>query len=131
MLAYNYFFSGCGSTDIIVRNPQLELQSPNHPGLYPNDADCSNVVILGKTERIRLEFKRFDIEGSIKGCETDWLEIRDGPNITSVFLYQQKLCGKEVPAPAMSTNNEIFVRFKTDGYRQSLGYQIKLHAGKR
>ena len=67
---------------------------------------------------------------SCSNCNEDWLEIRDGPNISSPFLYERKLCGKETPDPIMSTGNEIYIRFTTNAIAQSSGYQIKLRAGK-
>ena len=59
----------------------------------------------------------------------DWLEVHDGDNANSP-LIGSTLCGSNIPQTIVSSGNELFVHFTSDGYVPSTGYQIRVVSGK-
>jgi len=39
------------------------ISSPNYPGLYPRNTECTYVFVMKLQERVTVTFRRFDIEG--------------------------------------------------------------------
>lgn len=114
-----FFFSdvpGCGGD----RHGVLfgEIQSPNHPEMYPNDLHCEWNITVPKGFRINITFTIFDLE-SFYMCEYDWISLRSG-NATL-----GKFCGSMFPKPnwkhkalpskySISPTNECILTFHSD-----------------
>ncbi|KAG9276492.1 cubilin [Astyanax mexicanus] len=99
---------GCGGPIIA---PSGEIHSPQYPNNYPNNVDCSWVITVDQGHRILFNFTDVDIE-SHSSCQWDYVDVHDGPGDSSPLLA--KVCGFSVPAPIYSTQNVIYVRFRSD-----------------
>ena len=51
----------CSYTILSSAKRQGELVSPTYPGVYPKDLSCTYKFIGRPTQRIRLEFRDFDL----------------------------------------------------------------------
>lgn len=97
-----------------------EFYSPNHPGLYPNDTECVQILQAPKNFRIQLDFREFHIEPSFD-CEFDYLEIRDGPYGYSPLIG--RFCGKKFPPVLTSTADFLWIRFYSDDTIEYTGFK--------
>ncbi|XP_071498643.1 extracellular serine proteinase-like [Diadema antillarum] len=86
-----------------------QFTSPNYPGNYDNNEDCSFTIQAEAGETVTLSFSVFNVE-SHSSCGYDAVQVSDGDK-----NVLQKLCGSEIPDPIMSTNNGMLVDFTTDG----------------
>lgn len=113
---YSSDVPGCGGD----RHGALfgEIQSPNHPEMYPNDLHCEWNITVPKGFRINITFTIFDLE-SFYMCEYDWISLRSG-NATL-----GKFCGSMFPKPnwkhkalpskySISPTNECILTFHSD-----------------
>merc|ERR1712223_1879256 len=72
---------GCG--------PEGVITSPNYPGIYPNNIDKIEQIIVETGKILRLEFTAFSVSvtfanstGSITTCPVDFVRITDGDGTT-------------------------------------------------
>ncbi|XP_028288640.1 cubilin [Parambassis ranga] len=109
---------GCGGP---VTAPSGEIHSPLYPSSYPNNVDCSWVISVNPSHRVLLNFTDLDIEyhGS---CNWDYVAIHDGPTPSSPLLA--RVCGS-VPSSITSTQNIIYVRFRSDSSRSHRGFSAR------
>ncbi|XP_031795774.1 cubilin [Sarcophilus harrisii] len=97
---------------------------------YANDLECSYLITVTNDKVIALKFNDFDVAIS-PSCSADYLAVYDGPNINAPLLGT--FCGSVLPPNIKSTNNSLFLVFKTDfsetakgwtlSYRETLGPQ--------
>jgi hypothetical protein len=66
-------------------------------------------------------------------CNVVWLtnehefsQIRDGPSADSTLINQ--LCGSEVPQPVSTTQNQMWIKFVSDGSDHNRGFQASYAA---
>ncbi|XP_077993791.1 cubilin-like [Glandiceps talaboti] len=111
------YFVACGG---VYTETSGEFTTPYFPDAYPNDKTCEYVIQQLPGYVITLTFVTFDIEGSTD-CIFDYVEIRDGQTIDSPLI--SKLCGTSVPAPIISTQNNMYVRFVSDGSLSNHGFR--------
>ena len=69
--------------------------------------------------QVALTFHSFEIENH-ENCVYDFLEIRDGPGQNSTLLGT--FCGYYPPSPIVSSGNQLWVRFVSDGSVQKAGF---------
>ena len=100
------------------------LQSPLFPSSYPANGQCQ-WVITGQG-KINVSFAAFEMESHFN-CGYDYLELRDGPDISSKLL--KRLCGSSHPALLSTTGNQLFIRFKSDRAVQKLGFSMRWESG--
>ncbi|XP_077015423.1 cubilin-like [Tamandua tetradactyla] len=110
--------SGC---DREYRQAFGELQSPGWPGSYGGDLDCSAVLTAPGNRTIALFFHSFALEPSA-GCQSDFLEVRDGNDSSSPL--RGKFCGSLLPNPVFSQHNSLYLRFKSNNAVSCQGYEI-------
>ncbi|MCJ8728547.1 hypothetical protein PDJAM_G00005700 [Pangasius djambal] len=110
---------GCGGA---VTAPRGEIHSPQFPNNYPNNADCSWVITVDTGHRILFNFTDMDIEGH-STCNWDYVAIHDGPGEDSPLLA--KVCGFSRPDPIISTQNVIYVRFRSDVSSNHKGFRAE------
>ncbi|KAL3836256.1 hypothetical protein ACJMK2_021695 [Sinanodonta woodiana] len=111
---------GCGGT---FTTPTGILRSPFYPESYPHNRECIYLISLPLGSRAILTFNNFSIEGpsSTGSCSYDYLEIRDGGTEDAPLIGH--FCGSQIPAPQESTNNLMWLKFKTDGSRSNTGFE--------
>ena len=62
-------------------------------------------------------------------CPWDYVEIRDGGDVTSTKLG--KFCGNTKPNDIKSTGNQLFVKFQSDNTGQYKGFSASFKKGKK
>lgn len=97
------------------------IGSPNYPSYYPAYSSCVWNIRVPGNSRMRLSFKAFQVESS-SSCQFDYVEIRDGESASSELLG--RFCGSTIPAPIMSSGNQVTIKFGTDGSGQYRGFQL-------
>ncbi|XP_064410135.1 cubilin [Latimeria chalumnae] len=110
---------GCGG---MFTAPSGEIHSPGYPQPYGTNVDCSWVIQVDNSHRVLLNFTDFDIEHGYS-CSYDYVAIYDGPSAESPRLG--KLCGGQTPEPITSTQNTIYVRFRSDNSIQHKGFSAR------
>nr|VZI24470.1 unnamed protein product [Spirometra erinaceieuropaei] len=95
------------------------IASPSFPNSYPPDKECVWKIEVPAGSYITLTFDSFDLEFQSE-CILDYLEIYDGSSTNSPML--QKLCGDDIPPPARSTDNTMYVKFVSDDSVQGGGF---------
>ncbi|CAH1775425.1 unnamed protein product [Owenia fusiformis] len=88
------------------------IMSPNYPQNYPQNSDCVWVITAPTTDRIQIDVDSdFYIEqhGS---CQYDFLNVLDGGTENSPSIG--KYCGTTAPSSLFSTDNVIYIRFRSD-----------------
>uniref|UniRef100_A0A3Q3W0B5 Cubilin n=1 Tax=Mola mola TaxID=94237 RepID=A0A3Q3W0B5_MOLML len=110
---------GCGGPVIA---PSGEIHSPLYPNSYPNNVDCSWVISVEPSHRVLFNFSDLDIEPH-SSCSWDYVAIHDGPSISSPLLA--RVCGTSLPPAVMSTQNTIYVRFRSDSSLNHRGFSAR------
>ncbi|KAK2886327.1 cubilin [Channa argus] len=110
---------GCGGP---VTAPSGEIHSPLYPNSYPNNVDCSWVISVDPNHRVFFNFTDLDIEHHGE-CSWDYVAIHDGPTMSSPLLAQ--VCGTNLPVPITSTQNTIYVRFRSDASSNHRGFSAR------
>ncbi|CAL4090336.1 unnamed protein product, partial [Meganyctiphanes norvegica] len=105
------------------------LSSPNFPNAYDANTECLWEINLQPGYHIRLTFlQRFDLETS-SGCENDFVQVLQSTEVHSLgpvhWLAGQKLCGKQLPSPIISSGNKVKVLFRSnDNNHQGAGFKM-------
>ena len=103
--------------------------SPNYPFASKN-YDC--IYIISQTEWAinKLEVDRFDLGQWDNGCGLSFLEVRDGNNYSSPLIG--KFCGRlnDINNTLRSSQNEVWLRYKTHEGVQGNGFVLKYQSGK-
>ena len=86
-----------------------ELMSPGFPNAAGN-YECIYKIAQSKWAATKIEIDHFDIWERVDGCESSFLEVRDGNNETSPLMG--KFCGRltDIPSSLTSTQNEVWIR---------------------
>ncbi|XP_037612385.1 cubilin [Sebastes umbrosus] len=110
---------GCGGP---VTAPSGEIHSPLYPSSYPENVDCSWIISVDPNHRVFFNFSDMDIEYH-SDCSWDYVAIHDGPSMSSALLAQ--VCGTVLPPSVTSTQNTIYVRFRSDSSRSHRGFSAR------
>ncbi|KAF6371602.1 cubilin [Rhinolophus ferrumequinum] len=117
-VGFTYQIAGC---DRQYNKAFGNLKSPGWPDNYDNNVDCAVTLTAPQNHTISLFFHSFGIEDSSE-CRHDFLEVRNGSDSSSPLLGTY--CGTLLPDPIFSQNNELYLRFKSDGATSNRGYEI-------
>ncbi|XP_066271849.1 CUB and sushi domain-containing protein 1-like [Branchiostoma lanceolatum] len=100
------------------------ITSPNYPGDYPNNIDCSWTITAPSTSRIQLDFLgMFNIEDGDIHCPYDYVQALEG-QISSLSVLG-KFCGLTLPPTVRTVGNVMTVRFYTDPSVSRTGFMAK------
>ncbi|XP_067112326.1 CUB and sushi domain-containing protein 2 [Osmerus mordax] len=106
---------GCGGT---LRGQSGVITSPNYPGEYNNNADCTWTVLAEPGDTIALVFSDFQLED-----DYDLLEVSGTEGSSQWFT------GPNLPSPIISSKNWLRLHFTSDGNHKLRGfsaqYQVK------
>ncbi|XP_048237900.1 cubilin-like isoform X1 [Haliotis rufescens] len=109
----------CGGT---FNDPTGTIMSPSFPNAYPHNKECIYIINQPTNNRVTLTFSAFALEGnSASTCSFDYLEIRDGGTSSAPLLSRS--CGSQLPAVQSSSQNQMWIKFKTDGSVTNTGFQ--------
>ncbi|XP_067869413.1 cubilin isoform X2 [Heterodontus francisci] len=111
--------TGCGAT---LTTSKGSFTSPNYPMPYSHNAECYWLVQTSAGSEIELQFEQFHLDSST-GCNYDYLAVYNGNNINSQLLA--KLCGNQMPAPIISSRNNMYIKLRTDSSVTAGGFFAK------
>ncbi|KAK9744250.1 CUB domain [Popillia japonica] len=87
------------------------ILSPTYPGAYPKALTCSYKFLGTLGQRVRLEFRDFDLFFGGPHCPFDYVKVYDGPNTTSAVIGTY--CGQQRNLVLYSSENSLLVTFVT------------------
>ena len=111
----------CATTGVIT--------SPGFPGEYSNDLDVFWHIQVPSEKLIEITFNSFDVDGT-PSCNPsfDALTIYDGNSNESPLIGTYCNVGSVPPSSQISSNNEVFIHFHTDGYQDNdNGFKLEYH----
>ncbi|XP_062437571.1 CUB domain-containing protein 2 [Rhea pennata] len=96
------------------------FSSPNFPGLYPYDTECTWLIVVAEGSSVLLTFSHFDLEYH-DTCGYDYLQVyngvaRDRGNLLGTF------CGNRPPPSFTSSWHVLAVIFHSDKHVASHGF---------
>lgn len=103
------------------------IESPNFPNNYPHRANCSWIVEAPKGNKLNLTFSHFDLEGGggRGGCRYDYLEIKEGDHDVPNKDINKYCDSMALPPKVVSTQRQVFLNFRTDGYFADTGFRVE------
>uniref|UniRef100_A0A8C4K029 CUB domain containing protein 2 n=1 Tax=Dromaius novaehollandiae TaxID=8790 RepID=A0A8C4K029_DRONO len=107
----------CGG---VLSAPAGNFSSPNFPGLYPYDTECTWLIVVAEGSSVLLTFSHFDLEYH-DACGYDYLQVyngaaRDRGNLLGTF------CGRRPPPSFTSSWHVLAVVFHSDKHVASGGF---------
>ncbi|XP_055908933.1 uncharacterized protein LOC129943472 isoform X2 [Eupeodes corollae] len=87
------------------------LISPTYPGAYPKDMSCTYQFLGETNQRVRLEFRDFDLFFGGPHCPFDYIKVYDGPDNSSALIGTY--CGQQRNLVLYSSESSLFVHFYT------------------
>eukprot|EP00794_Sanderia_malayensis_P003246 gene3246-3727_t len=112
---------GCGGV-FTASNQQQYITSPNYPSNYANNAVCTWVINAPNGHSIKANFTDFQLERGFGGCNTDYVELRDGA--TSADTLIRRYCGTLNTFAVYSHGSSLYIRFRTDGSVVRKGFRL-------
>lgn len=103
------------------------MSSPNFPGPYPYDSDCSWLIVVAEGSSVHLTFHHFELEHHAS-CSYDYVKIYNGVaedegNLLGVF------CGDAPPPQFTSSWNVMSVIFHSDRHVARGGFSVGYRKG--
>ncbi|XP_018580100.1 tolloid-like protein 1 [Anoplophora glabripennis] len=105
---------GGGPCNFLVKGavrPTGLILTPTYPGSYPKALYCSYQFLGASGERIRLEFRDFDLFFGGPHCPFDFVKVYDGPDNTSAVIGTY--CGQQRNLVIYSSESSLLVTFVT------------------
>ncbi|CAH1099815.1 unnamed protein product [Psylliodes chrysocephalus] len=87
------------------------ILSPTYPGAYPKAMHCTYQFLGAPGERIRLEFRDFDLFFGGPHCPFDYVKVYDGPDNSSAVIGTY--CGQQRNLVIYSSESSLLVAFVT------------------
>ncbi|XP_030015698.1 CUB domain-containing protein 2 [Sphaeramia orbicularis] len=109
----------CGG---ILSAPSGNISSPNFPGLYPYNIDCSWLIVVAEGSSVLLTFHHFELEYHAN-CAYDYIKIYNGisedeGNLLGTF------CGDISPPQFTSSWNVMSIIFHSDRHVAYKGFSV-------
>ncbi|XP_060580777.1 deleted in malignant brain tumors 1 protein-like [Ruditapes philippinarum] len=123
-----YFFKSangqCDGTGPLLLNatdsPQY-FTSPNYPGNYPANADCSWRILAPSTDdRIIINIEDYDSESTA----SDYMDLYDGYNASATRIIRMAVTNRKTLNAFVSSSDALFITFVSDYMIQYTGFQI-------
>ncbi|KOC68946.1 Tolloid-like protein 1 [Habropoda laboriosa] len=87
------------------------ILSPTYPGTYPKGLTCSYQFTGKAGQRVRLEFRDFDLFFGGQHCPLDYVKVYDGSNNTAAVIGTY--CGQQRNLVLYSSESSLYVLFVT------------------
>ncbi|KAK9889124.1 hypothetical protein WA026_004393 [Henosepilachna vigintioctopunctata] len=111
--------TGCGGT---LTAPRGSIASPMYPESYNRFTNCYWKITVSAGSLVQLFFSDIDLEFQVN-CLLDFVEMYDGKGISSKSLG--RFCGPTHKPFILSTQNHVFVHFRSDVSYQGRGFQLQ------
>ena len=113
---------GCGGHYTASKG---DISSPLNiaDGKYKHNLMCDYVIRMPINTRVRLEFKKFELEESAS-CKFDKLEIFEGTWNDADEGLIGRYCGTQMPPVITSQSNVVSIKFTTDWSASEEGFQL-------
>nr|XP_009938073.1 PREDICTED: CUB domain-containing protein 2 [Opisthocomus hoazin] len=110
----------CGG---VLSAPSGNFSSPNFPGPYPYETECTWLIVVAEGSSVLLSFSHFELEYHA-ACAYDYLQVyngaaRDRGNLLGTF------CGRSPPPPFSSAWHVMAVVFRSHRECQEVFTAIK------
>uniref|UniRef100_A0A8D0FFN7 CUB domain containing protein 2 n=1 Tax=Strix occidentalis caurina TaxID=311401 RepID=A0A8D0FFN7_STROC len=107
----------CGG---VLSAPSGNFSSPNFPGPYPYETECTWLIVVAEGSSVLLSFSHFELEYHA-ACAYDYLQVyngaaRDRGNLLGTF------CGRSPPPPFSSAWHVMAVVFRSDRHVAKRGF---------
>ncbi|XP_049665154.1 CUB domain-containing protein 2 isoform X4 [Accipiter gentilis] len=107
----------CGG---VLSAPYGNFSSPNFPGRYPYETECTWLIVVAEGSSVLLSFSHFELEYHA-ACAYDYLQVyngaaRDQGNLLGTF------CGRSPPPPFSSAWHVMAVIFRSDRHVAKRGF---------
>lgn len=120
-IEYDSTSTGCGG---IVSGYRGSVTSPNYPEHYYSNTVCTWKIQVNKGSTIQLVFNDIDMESTQNSCYYDYVEVYDGPDMTSKRLG--RYCNPDHdPLHLTSTTNQVFIRMASDSTDNGRGFSLR------
>uniref|UniRef100_A0A7M4EDK0 CUB domain containing protein 2 n=1 Tax=Crocodylus porosus TaxID=8502 RepID=A0A7M4EDK0_CROPO len=96
------------------------FSSPNFPGLYPYDTECTWLIVVTEGSSVLLTFSHFDLEYHNR-CDYDYIKIYNGASKDQGNLLGT-FCGKSSPPQFTSSWHVMSIIFHSDKHVASHGF---------
>uniref|UniRef100_H3ACI3 CUB domain containing protein 2 n=2 Tax=Latimeria chalumnae TaxID=7897 RepID=H3ACI3_LATCH len=96
------------------------FSSPNFPGLYPYDTECTWLLVVAEGSSVLLTFHHFDLEYH-DYCDYDYIKIYNGASEDEGNLLG-KFCGTNFPPQFTSSWHVMSIIFHSDRHVASGGF---------
>ncbi|KAJ8288486.1 hypothetical protein COCON_G00011450 [Conger conger] len=116
--------SACGGMAEQIRASSGVITSPGWPFGYPSRINCSWNIHANPGEIITISFQDFEIQSSHR-CGSDWISIGTYKNADSY-----RACGSSVPAPYISSQDHVWIKFHADDSLTAKGFRLSYITGK-
>ncbi|XP_037780104.1 uncharacterized protein LOC119576470 [Penaeus monodon] len=90
---------------------QGQFMTPTYPGVYPKNITCFYKFIGKKGQRVRLEFRDFDLFYGGSHCPFDQIKMFDGPDHISPLIGTY--CGQQRNLVIFSSGSTLLLTFST------------------
>ncbi|CAK9794637.1 Tolloid-like protein 1 [Anthophora quadrimaculata] len=87
------------------------ILSPTYPGTYPKGLACTYQFTGKPGQRVRLEFRDFDLFFGGQHCPLDYVKVYDGSNNTAAVIGTY--CGQQRNLVLYSSESSLYVVFVT------------------
>ncbi|XP_075175906.1 astacin-like metalloendopeptidase [Anomaloglossus baeobatrachus] len=114
--------TGCGGN---LTGPEGILVSPNYPQNYPSNAYCHWNITT--TDRFKITFTDFILEGDEVNCPFDRLRIYNGRDLDIMYRLRD-FCGQNIPPPITSYTNTMQIVFTSDQSVEKRGFSLVYQA---
>ncbi|XP_030381464.1 cubilin homolog [Scaptodrosophila lebanonensis] len=101
-----------------LKGERGDFQSPNYPGMYPNNMECYWIIHADQGKRIELTVFELDVEMSTN-CSKDALIIA---NHATEYNVRERHCGSIPKQLITSAGHRLYVRFISDSSHNGRGF---------
>ncbi|CAB1333723.1 unnamed protein product [Coregonus sp. 'balchen'] len=89
-----------------------------HNENYPSRINCSWNIRASPGEIITISFQDFEIQSSHR-CSLDWISIGTYKNLDGY-----RACGSSIPAPYISSQDHVWIKFHSDDIMTGKGFRL-------
>ncbi|XP_054721971.1 suppressor of lurcher protein 1-like [Uloborus diversus] len=119
-----FSISGCEFTFLSEERSNGTFSSPNYPGFYPRETECTYIFQGKEKERVQITFTSFDVDG-VYPCEqetaSDYVEFS---NFKTTDRKMSRICGNEKKAKYVESETGYFrIVFKSNEKFDGTGFE--------